>query len=91
MIDSEIWLNVPAPLSWLMYLITETFFKTPVQGAQTTIHLAVSNEFNNISGKYLMDCAEHGLSNAVNDPVKGKKLCKVSEPLVKLQSSDPKI
>ncbi|EFN65472.1 Retinol dehydrogenase 14 [Camponotus floridanus] len=91
MIDSGIWRNVPAPLSWFVYLITKTFFKTPVQGAQTTIHLAVSDELNGISGKYYMDCAERGLSNAVKDPAKGKKLWELSEPLVKLQSSDPKI
>lgn len=57
MIDSGIWRNVPAPLSWFLHLITKTFFKTPVQGAQTTIHLAVSDELNGISGKYFMDCA----------------------------------
>lgn len=91
MIDSGIWRNVPAPLSWGMKLIIKAFFKTPKQGAQTTIHLAVSEELNGVSGKYFMDCAEHRLSNAVKDPAKGKKLWELSEPLVKLQPSDPKI
>lgn len=91
MIDSGIWRNVPAPLSWVLHLITKTFFKTPAQGAQTTIHLTVSDELNGISGKYFMDCAEHGLSNAIKDPAKGKKLWELSEPLVKLEPSDPKI
>lgn len=63
MIDSGIWRNVPAPLSWLVYLITKTFFKTSVQGAQTTIHLAVSDELNSISGKYFMDCAVRNIFN----------------------------
>lgn len=57
MIDSGIWRNVPAPLSWGMKLIIKAFFKTPKQGAQTTIHLAVSEELNGVSGKYFMDCA----------------------------------
>ncbi|XP_071574274.1 retinol dehydrogenase 14 [Temnothorax nylanderi] len=91
MIDSGIWRNVPAPLSWGLKLIVKAFFKTPEQGAQTTIHLAVSDELNGVSGKYFMDCAERGLSNAVKDPAKGKKLWELSEPLVRLQSSDPKI
>ncbi|XP_011690507.1 PREDICTED: retinol dehydrogenase 14 isoform X2 [Wasmannia auropunctata] len=91
MIDSGIWRNVPAPLSWGLNLIIKTFFKTPEQGAQTTIHLAVSDEVNGVSGKYFMDCAEHRLSNAAKDPAKGKKLWELSEPLVKLQPSDPKI
>ncbi|TGZ52534.1 hypothetical protein DBV15_07940, partial [Temnothorax longispinosus] len=54
---SGIWRNVPAPLSWGLKLIVKAFFKTPEQGAQTTIHLAVSDEFNGVSGKYFMDCA----------------------------------
>lgn len=56
MIDSGIWRNVPAPLSWGLKLIIKAFFKTPEQGAQTTIHLAISNELNGVSGKYFMDC-----------------------------------
>ncbi|KYM82669.1 PREDICTED: retinol dehydrogenase 14 [Atta cephalotes] len=91
MIDSGIWRSVPAPLSWGLDLIVKAFFKTPEQGAQTTIHLAVSDELKGVSGKYFMDCAEYKLSNAVKDPAKGKKLWELSEPLVKLQSSDPKI
>ncbi|XP_011645492.1 retinol dehydrogenase 14 [Pogonomyrmex barbatus] len=91
MIDSGIWRSVPAPLSWCLNLIIKAFFKTPEQGAQTTIHLAVSDELNGVSGKYFLDCAEHRLSNAVKDPAKGKKLWELSEPLVKLQPSDPKI
>jgi len=57
MIDSGIWRSVPAPLSWGLNFIIKAFFKTPEQGAQTTIHLAVSDELNGISGKYFMDCA----------------------------------
>ncbi|CAB3229608.1 unnamed protein product [Arctia plantaginis] len=39
-------------------------FKTPEEGAQTTIYLAASEEVNNISGKYFMECqeAEHSKS-----------------------------
>nr|XP_012223118.1 PREDICTED: retinol dehydrogenase 14 [Linepithema humile] len=91
MIDSGIWRNVPIPLSWFVHVIVKLFFKTPEQGAQTTIHLAVSQELNGISGRYFMDCAEHRLSNAVKEPAKGKKLWELSEPLVELQPSDPKI
>ena len=56
MIDSGIWRNVPAPLSWGLYLIIKAFFKTPEQGAQTTIHLAVAEELKTTSGKYYLDC-----------------------------------
>ncbi|XP_012281661.1 retinol dehydrogenase 14 [Orussus abietinus] len=91
MIDSGIWRNVPAPLSWGLMLIIKAFFKTPEQGAQTSIHLAISEELSGVSGKYFMDCQEHGLSQAVKDPAKGKKFWELSEGLVKLQPTDPKI
>lgn len=57
LIDSGIWRNVPAPLSWGLNLIVKCFFKTPEQGAQTTIHLAVSKDLAKVSGKYFMDCS----------------------------------
>ncbi|XP_015597184.1 retinol dehydrogenase 14 isoform X1 [Cephus cinctus] len=91
MIDSGIWRNVPAPLSWGLNLIIKGFFKTPEQGAQTSIHLAVANEVAAVNGKYFLDCHEYGLSEGVKDPSKGKKFWELSEGLVKLQVSDPKI
>ena len=56
MIDSGIWRNVPAPLSWGLQLIIKGFFKTPEQGAQTSIHVAVAEELKTITGKYFLDC-----------------------------------
>ncbi|XP_057335711.1 retinol dehydrogenase 14 [Microplitis mediator] len=91
LIDSGIWRSVPAPLSWGLNIIIRGFFKTPKQGAQTTIHLAVSEELEGVSGKYFLDCKEYGLSSGVKDPAKGKKFWELSESLVKLQPSDPKI
>ncbi|KAK2575834.1 hypothetical protein KPH14_007209 [Odynerus spinipes] len=91
MIDSEIWRNVHAPFSWPLKLIVKLFFKTPEQGAQTSIHLAVSDELNGVSGKYFMDCAERGLSRGIQDTATGKKYWEICENIVKLQPSDPKI
>ncbi|XP_015127096.1 retinol dehydrogenase 14 isoform X2 [Diachasma alloeum] len=91
LIDSGIWKNVPAPLSWGVQLIVKGFFKSPVQGAQTTIHLAVSDEVNGVTGKYFADCREASLTDGVKDPAKGKKFWELSEALVELQPSDPKI
>lgn len=56
MMDSGIWRNVPAPLSWPLNLIIKAFFKTPEQGAQTSIYLAVSDDVIGVTGKYFMDC-----------------------------------
>lgn len=91
LIDSGIWRNVHAPFSWPLKIIIKLFFKTPEQGAQTTIHLAVSDELNGVSGKYFLDCAERDLSRGVKDPAIGKKYWEICENMVKLQPTDPKI
>ncbi|XP_063992556.1 retinol dehydrogenase 14 isoform X2 [Diachasmimorpha longicaudata] len=91
LIDSGIWKNVPAPFSWGMQLIIKGFFKSPEQGAQTSIHLAASDDVNGVTGKYFSDCCEAQLIDAVKDPAKGKKFWELSENIVKLQPSDPKI
>ncbi|KAJ9583328.1 hypothetical protein L9F63_022345 [Diploptera punctata] len=91
MIDSGIWRNVPFPLNLPLKLIVKGFFKTPVQGAQTTLYLATSEEVEGVTGKYFLDCREHGLSSGVQDPALGKKLWELSEKLVKLEPTDPHI
>lgn len=91
MIDSGIWRNVPAPLSWPIKLVVKCFFKSTVQGAQTSIHCAVSEELENVTGKYFVDCKERGLSDAAMNDSKAKKLWELSENLVNLQETDPKI
>ncbi|XP_046993301.1 retinol dehydrogenase 14 [Schistocerca americana] len=89
MIDSGIFRNVPFPLNLPIKLIAKLYFKTPEQGAQTTLHLAISEEVEGVSGKYYMDCMERGLSQGVQDMAAAKKLWELSEDLVKLQPSDP--
>lgn len=91
MIDTGIWRNVPFPLNYPMQLITRGFFKTPEQGAQTTVHCVVEPSLETVSGKYFMDCKEHELNAAAQDMVKAGKLWEESAKLVKLTASDPKI
>ncbi|XP_017304137.1 uncharacterized protein LOC103520502 [Diaphorina citri] len=84
MIDSGIWRNVPFPLNLPLQLIVKTFFKTPEQGAQTSIYLAVSKEVEGVSGKYFSDCKETSLSSGIQDMTKNKKYWEICERLVKL-------
>ncbi|KAF5307638.1 hypothetical protein FQR65_LT06693 [Abscondita terminalis] len=91
MIDSGIWRNIPAPISWPIKLIVKSFFKDTVQGSQTSIHCAVSEELENVSGRYFLDCKERELSNGAMNDSKAKKFWELSENLVNLQESDPKI
>lgn len=62
MIDSGIWRNVPFPLSLLLLPLTKGLFKSPTEGAQTTIHCAVSEDLANVTGKYFLDCKVCGLN-----------------------------
>ncbi|KAK5644593.1 hypothetical protein RI129_005893 [Pyrocoelia pectoralis] len=91
MVDTGIWRNVPAPFSWPIMIVVKCFFKSPVQGAQTSIYLAVSEELENVTGKYFMDCKERGLSSGAMNFAKAKKVWEVSENLVNLKDTDPKI
>ena len=60
--------------------------KTPQQGAQTTIHCAVAEELEGVSGRYFGDCREEQLKTAIsmNDRV-AERLWKISSEMVNLK------
>ncbi|XP_049880792.1 retinol dehydrogenase 14 [Pectinophora gossypiella] len=91
LIDSGIWRSVPAPLSWGLALINKCFFKSPHQGCQTSVMLAVDEKLSKTTGKYFSDCRESNLSSSVSDMNKAKKLWEISEKMVKLEENDPRI
>ena len=59
--------------------------KSPEQGAQTTIHCAVAEEMEGVSGKYLADCAIKEPCKGAQDDDAAKKLWDLSLKLVGLQ------
>lgn len=59
-------------------------FKSPKQGAQTTIYCAVSKDLNNVSGVYFSDCKPKEYLPNANDE-DAKRLWDVSEKLCKLK------
>ncbi|CAH1974682.1 unnamed protein product [Acanthoscelides obtectus] len=88
MIDSGIWRN----MTILTNLpIISGFFKTPRQGCQTSVYLACSEDVQNVTGKYFMDCAEASLSSSAKDESKAKKLWEETEKYIKFRPEDPKI
>uniref|UniRef100_A0A1Q3G5I9 Alcohol dehydrogenase-16 n=1 Tax=Plutella xylostella TaxID=51655 RepID=A0A1Q3G5I9_PLUXY len=91
LIDTGIWRSVPAPLSWGLSLINKMFFKTPEQGCQTTVMLAVDEKLENVTGKYFSDCQESTVSASVAEPGRARKLWEISEGIAKLEITDPKI
>lgn len=62
------------------------FFKTPYEGAQTTIHVAVSDECKSINGKYFSDCKECRMTCKARDSKLTAKLWEYSANLVKLNN-----
>ena len=58
--------------------------KSPEQGAQTTIHLAVSKELKDMSGLYFSDCKIKEPSKEGQDDGTAKKLWEVSADMVGL-------
>ncbi|CAK1540947.1 unnamed protein product [Leptosia nina] len=91
LIDTGIWNSVPAPLSWGLALIIKGFFKTPEQGCQTTIKLAVDEKLLKVSGKYFSDCQESYVSDSASDMGKARKFWEISEKLVQLEEADPRL
>jgi hypothetical protein len=67
------------------------FFKTPKEGAQTTIYLASSDEVSNVSGKYFIDSKEVIPKSYITLPEKCLALWNESIKLAKIQPDDPVI
>lgn len=72
---------VLGPIFWM-------FVKTPVQGAQTTIHCAVSEDLENVSGLYFSDCKPKECSPLGKDDEVAKKLWDVSAKLVSIPETE---
>lgn len=72
---------------WMVLPAVRLFLKTPWQGAQTSVHCAVSEEMEGVSGQYLADCrvAKRMISPAVDDEEVAEKLWELSMKLVNLQ------
>ncbi|XP_028404299.1 retinol dehydrogenase 12-like [Dendronephthya gigantea] len=77
--------GLPENLGNLMRRVLSIFFKTPEQGAQTSIHLAVSEEVEGISGRYFIDCEEREPAKTGQDDVAAKKLWEISAEIVGMQ------
>jgi len=57
------------------------FFRTPEQGAATSIYLACSPEVNGINGKYFVNCREARPSSSAQDDEAAARLWEISNDL----------
>ncbi|CAM4640260.1 retinol dehydrogenase 14 [Lepidochelys kempii] len=78
------YVNIPLLAKPLFNLVSWAFFKTPLEGAQTSIYLASSAEVEGVSGKYFGDCKEEELLPKAMDDLVARKLWDISEVMVGL-------
>ncbi|CAL8093157.1 unnamed protein product [Orchesella dallaii] len=64
------------------------FLKSPVQGALTSIYVALAPSLENKTGKYFSDCKEKDPSEQAMDPIVAKRLWATSEKWTRLCNSD---
>ncbi|XP_067864341.1 dehydrogenase/reductase SDR family member 13-like [Heptranchias perlo] len=64
--------------------IATLFFRTPADGAQTSIYCAVQEGIEKFSGRYFFDCQVQEVLPHARDDAVAKKLCEVSERMVGL-------
>ena len=60
------------------------FMRSPLQGAQTVIHLVTSSDVEGVSGKYFGDCMEEDIKEHALNEKCALKLWQLSEQACKL-------
>ncbi|XP_038606898.1 retinol dehydrogenase 14 [Tachyglossus aculeatus] len=76
------YIEIPLLVKPLFNLVSWAFFKTPLEGAQTSIYLASSPEVEGVSGRYFGDCKEEELLPKATDDAVARKLWDISEVMV---------
>lgn len=64
---------------FLRYVVIPMFGKSPLEGAQTTIHLALAPELEHTSGKYFVECQEAKPAAHALDPVLQRRAWELTE------------
>lgn len=79
MVDTDIFRHLFFLLRWIIKLNMWLFFKTPKEGAQTAIFLAISEKVEGVTGKYFADCKEKKEFRKACDMEVAKRLWEESE------------
>nr|XP_056712509.1 retinol dehydrogenase 14 [Euleptes europaea] len=77
-------IHIPLLVKPLLNLVSWAFFRSPLEGAQTSIYLASSPEVEGVSGKYFGNCKEQPLLPKATDDLVARKLWDISEVMVGL-------
>lgn len=76
--------NLASEAGWLIklvYILGKPFMKSPKTGAQTPIYLATSDEVEEISGKYFINCKERSPAAIAYEDEKTERLWEISSKL----------
>ena len=74
-----------SPIQKVLYYPTFWIWKSPWEGAQTSIYCAVSEEMEGVSGQYLADCQiQKPVNPQANDDELADKLWEASARMVGL-------
>lgn len=74
--------HIPMLMKPLFNLASRAFFKSPEEGAQTSIYLACSPDVEGVQGKCFANCHEEQLLAKATDEEVAKKLWDISEVMV---------
>ena len=86
-VNTELQRHLNSTIESIAMRIIFLFVKTPTEGAQTNIHLAVSEEVEGVSGLYFADCKVKEPSRGAQDDEAAKKLWEISAQLVGLDTT----
>ncbi len=64
-----------------MGTLTASFLKNPVQGSQTTLHCALQEGIEHLSGRYFSNCFVKDVYAKAKDDAVAKKLWELSETI----------
>ncbi|CAH1261988.1 RDH12 [Branchiostoma lanceolatum] len=91
-IKTDLYQHLGTSMGWKSGIINtfaKWFGKTVVQGAQTTIHCAVTEGLEDRTGQYFSDCAPKQPNSRARDDDVARRLWEVSEKLVGLSQQGP--
>jgi retinol dehydrogenase 12 len=79
--------NSSGVIRWVFEMAGPLFFKTPEQGARTSLHVATSPALDGVSGRYFKDSREVSPSRAARVDADAARLWQVSEELAGLTTA----
>lgn len=73
-----------------IHILIWPFLKTPQNGAQTSLYVALEPSLDNVTGKYYTDCRENNVAKQAEDDDVQKWLWKASQNWVLQKTESPK-